>query len=510
MTKENSRSALDPRDHFFDVRNLSTTVAKRSGKNGTFTIFISIVKVFFLLFTTAVLARLIPPNEFSVVALTMPVLLIATSLSQMGLTQAVAQKSEVDHKLASDLFWFGATVGFVLSCLMGPIGHFAAIFFSDDRLRLVFPSLGLAVFAGTVTGQFLALYWRRMQVRQAEVINVISIAISASAGVISALLGASYWAVVIQQVSLPIVNALLLCVWMGWLPSRPRPIDWGATRNSLSFGGYLALSSTLLQVSQILGTLFAGRVFVDNVAAIYYRAWNLSRMPVNMLVLPLGSTFIPAFSRLNEAPDEMRALFRRMVSRLTFPLAPVGVTFFIAAPETVGLVLGPSWTLAAPILAVFSLKIMLSAFISSFYWAIIASGKSGQLAVIAVMHVVLVAVMLFVSYPYGLLTMSMAGVGADLFTQLLVCGLMVVYFTQIEWHDIQSLALETSLYVGALLVVGFVVLKILSDAGEVMRLAGLFAGMLCVVAGRLVVQPSLRNDVFKAMPNSLTRFGKKV
>lgn len=501
MTQKTPPDRPQVKDHFFDTVALRGQVTSLSGKSGAFTLAISLIKAVLLVATTTVMARLIPPDEFGVIALAMPILFVASSLSQMGLTQAIAQKEEMTHKLASDLFWLGMCAGLAISLLMIPAGQAVTIYFESPAAAVVFPVLGLSVFFGVLTGQFLALYWRLLRIREAETINVAAIVISSASGIVAALLGASYWAVVVQQLMMPFTNMILLFWRMGWLPSAPGRLVRSELRESISFGGYLALANVLLQVSQSLGVLFAGRAFTEVQASLYYRSWNLSRMPTTLLLLPLGSTFIPSFSRLQNDPDALRALFVRVLSRLAFILMPIGVAIIIAAPEIVLIMLGAQWAAAAPIFAILGLRVIFGPFSSGFRWALVSHGQTKLLFRLSLFHIAFIFCAFYLAQNFGLLGLAAAGVAADIVMTIGVTGFFARRHTALTAADLCRPLGGALIYAACLAGAGLATLQLVPDAPPLARLAAVLGALLCAALLRIALQRDLRSDVLKALPS---------
>lgn len=490
--------STDPRDRFFDVAHLKGKVGKLSGRGGSFTVAVAGIKGVLLIGTTALLARLIPPEEFGVVALAMPALAIATNVSQLGLAHSVAERSHVTHRVASVLFWISLAIGAFAALVFVGLGLGAAHYFGDARVSAVYAALGVSVFFGAATTPFLAVFWRQMRIKEVETIYILAICISAGGAIIAALLGASYWAIVVQQILLPVANMSLLALRMGWVPSKPERPVWAEVRSFIAFGGHLAIFNLLFQISQTLGTFFVGRSFSQTDAALYYRSWNLARLPGNLILVPLGATFMPAFSRLKQDPEAFQALFQRSLSRIFLVLLPIGVAVCIAAPEIVRIMLGPTWLAAAPIFMVLGLRILWGPFSNGFRWALAASGKAWLLSRLGAVNLVVVAAALSFGQQFGIMGLALAAVLGEACVMVVGLGWLVVRHTPVTARSLGLLALEWVVVAAVLAGTGAAVLALLPETGAFLRLAAMGGAMLLVLAARLAVQADLRQD-FKAM-----------
>lgn len=502
---QSEAKSADERDRFFDVSGLKGQVGKLSGKGGAFTLLSSLIKVILLLGTTAILARLIPPSEFGVVALAMPVLVIGSNLSQFGLAQAIVQKQDVTHALASSLFWLNAALGLGVGLCMALLGWPAMGYFDEPRVGLVFPALALSVLLGALSAQYLAIYWRQMRIRELEILNLLAIVVATGSAIIAALLGASYWAIVVQQVVLPLATLTILALRMGWLPSRPRLLPWEKIRQSVKFGGHLAVFNLLYQCAEGLGTILSGRVFTQLEAGLYFRSWNLASMPGAMLLIPLGGGFIPALSRVQDSRAEFEALFARILSRITLIIVPIGVAVCIAAPEIILLMLGPDWIAAAPVFAILGLRILLGPFSNAFRWALLSHGKSWLMSRAAVFHLLLVIGALSFGLQFGLTGLALGYVCAEAFTVFGVFGVLAWRHTALSGQTILGLIGQTLGFVALLVAIDWTILQLLPEMPSLARLACLLAGLGAGTALRILISPALRRDVYLAVVRGLGR-----
>lgn len=501
MTSPPTGAPAHPRDAFFDVSALQGKIAQLSGKSSRFTLAVSGLKALLLIGSTMVLSRLIPPEEFGVVALAIPVLALATNMSQLGLAQTVSQRRQVSHQLASNLFWISALVGAFIGGVFAALGPVAARYFEDPRISAVYAALGLTVFCGTLVGPFLAVYWRQMRIREAETINVLAITISTAGAILAAALGASYWAVVLQQMLLPVANGLMLGLRMGWLPSRPRNPDLQELKDCVSFGGNLALFNVLFHLSQALGPLFAGRAFSQVQAALYYRSWNLAQLPNRLMIVPLGATFISALSRLQDDAVAFRALFTRSLSRITLVLMPIGITLCVATRDVVLVLLGPTWLELVPLFAILGLRPIIAPLTAGFRWALIAQGHSRWLARIGGLNLVAIAAALSLGVQYGPTGLVTAGLLAELAVMGGVMGVVALRHSHLRAGDLGALLLESLLYGAALAIGGGLAHHLAETAGTglALRLLALVGGFILVFGLRLLVQKSLRLDLLRLL-----------
>lgn len=416
---------IDPRDTLFSTDALdSGSVAGRATRGALLTVLSTALKIVVQFGSIAILARLVPPNEFGVVAMAMPIVAIAVSLSRFGLAQAIVQRPHVTHALATTLFWANLTLATVVAAVVFWLSPLAGAFYGDPRVPGVFAALTLSIlFAGAVT-QYMGILRRQMRFKVIEACTLTAELVGMVAAVIAATYGASYWAIVLQHVLIQAVALAGLGIATGWLPSLPplRAVRWREARSSIALGGYLAGFGLLNQVLHGLGSVISGRVLGDVAAAAYFRAWTLGYYPEGRFGSPLAGVFVPALSRATGDAAAFRALYATLLRRLSLFLMPVGAVFLAGGDVIVAIVLGSQWQAAQPLLMWLGLMVLLAPLSTSVNWALTAVGATRQLMVYGLLSLIAVGGALMVGAERGLVTMT----AAYTLTGLLVQGPMLL------------------------------------------------------------------------------------
>jgi PST family polysaccharide transporter len=183
------------------------------------------------------LARLLLPADFGLVAMATSVLTLAQTLGELGLAQAVIQRPTLTQADLSLLFWLSILLNAGLAALLLLTAPVVAMFYGEPRLPAV-----LAVFAGTlllngVASPHMALMARRMQFARMAIVDVACLLVAVIAGLCAAMIGLGYWSLVIMQVSNIAVIALLASILSKWRPSLPAHAS--GVRSMLTFGAHL-------------------------------------------------------------------------------------------------------------------------------------------------------------------------------------------------------------------------------------------------------------------------------
>jgi PST family polysaccharide transporter len=402
--------SVDQRDRFFDVGHLENDLGARVGRSALIVLVFALLKLVFAVGTTAILARLIPPPEHGLIALAIPAVLIATGFSEFGLAQAVVQRSNVTHRLASALFWVNASLGATLSVAVFALGEWAAIFYNTPEVVSVFQVLSPYVFFAVLNTQYIALLRRQMRVALIEWVNAIAMVVAATLAIVMALAGFGVEALIAQLLVVQALALMLLFVYTRWVPSGPWVLMTEPLREILTYGGYLAAERVLDEISRNLQFSIIGRFFSPLETGLYYRADALAQMPQRRVMSPLSAAFIPALSRLQHDTAGLRYMLRRQISRTNLIVIPLGATLTGAADLIIALLLGPDWSGAVPILAFFGIFVAATATQSCMAWTMVAIGASRPLFFFRLVNVaaIFVVVLLAVTFDADLISLTAA------------------------------------------------------------------------------------------------------
>lgn len=377
----NDEADTDPRDRIFSTSHLDGELNRRAGVGALATTLSTPLKILIQFSSVALIARLVSPEEFAVVAIALPFSIIGSSVAHMGLAAALVQRPVVTHALASAVFWTNIAIALAISLTLSALGPIAASFYDLPALRLVFPAMALPVIVSSALVVYWAIMRRRMRFVVAECCTLGAEAGSVLIAVLAAMAGASYWSVVLQQVMTPGLTVLALLIATRWIPSFPswtRDV-WRKSTGLLKFGGAYAGYLLLNQLTLALGTLVSGRIFGDVASASYYRAANLSNYPDAKLGVGLTGVFLPALSRVVDQPQRFQAMRLDIQRRLSLLLMPMGAMLFAGGDLAATLLLGPDWTSTGPLLAWLGLATLFSPMRLSLVWALTAADQTARL-----------------------------------------------------------------------------------------------------------------------------------
>lgn len=300
-----------------------------------------------------VMARLLAPEQFGMLAIMLVFVNLGSVIVQSGLNTALIQAPDATEDDCSTVFWFSLAVSLALYAAVFLSAPGIAAFYAMPGLVWPLRALALLLVVNAYNAIQIAVITRDLELRKVFNATVVSSLASAAIGIGCALAGAGVWALVFQQLSYQAVNCLVHAAQISW---RPRAVfDVARARALLSFGWKLLASGLLDQGYQSLSDLLIGRVFSPGQLGLVSQGKKYPAAIGSMLDGAIQPVMLSAVSRVQDDVPRVRSLVRRGLKTSTFLLVPSMALFAVAAPSLVPALLGPQWSECVPFMQVYCL-----------------------------------------------------------------------------------------------------------------------------------------------------------
>lgn len=303
------------------------------------------------LVSTVVLARLLSPEDFGLVAIAAAAAAIIGMLTDLPLSQALIQHDEPGDEHLHTIWTFGLIKGAVLLLLIGGSAPFIAAAYGDARLQNLVLALAFTAALGTLQNPALAVFERGLVFWQAVMLDLADKSAAFIATVAIAYIYQSYWALVVGVLVAQVVRVAMSHLLR---PYRPR-LSLGKGRELLSFSIWLTLRSWIYALNWRADPLILGQFIRPGPLGLYTMADRLTSMSVGQVVGPVSQVLFPALSRFKKDVARLQSAYLRMQAMSCILAFPIGAGFAILAQPIVLLVLGEKWLPAVPIVQVLAL-----------------------------------------------------------------------------------------------------------------------------------------------------------
>jgi len=345
--------------------HLDAELGRRSRRGGLILLAAQGLRVAGQFGTLMVLARLLPPAAFGLLAMVAAVGLVLDMLKELGLSSATIQRPDLTQAQISALFWINGAAGAGLAALLAALAPLLADFYGQPDLVGVARWLAPGLLMSGLTVQHWALLRRQMRFTAIAVLETAADYAGFAAAIALALAGEGYWALVAQRLVSP--GVLLAGSWLvcRWRPGRPRPAT--GLGGLLRFGVSVTASGLAGALTRSIDQIAIGWLWGAASLGLYERTSRLVLLPVNTINAPVYAAGMPALSRLDGQPERYRHMFGQIVQKLALLTMPAFAAAAVAADWVVEILLGPAWREAVPLAALFCLS-------AAFFPVILAMG----------------------------------------------------------------------------------------------------------------------------------------
>ncbi|HEU4562158.1 MAG TPA: lipopolysaccharide biosynthesis protein [Longimicrobium sp.] len=312
----------------------------------------------------SVMARLVGPQAYGLVAVGTVALRFASYFSDLGIGSALVQKRELERAEIRAAFASSLGVGALMYALTFLAAPLAAAFFRMPDLTAVLRVLGLTVLVGAVGSTAQNLLRREMRFRALAVIDLVSFAVGYGVvGIGLALRGAGVWALVGSALTQAVLGRVLCFAAV----RHPLALSfrWSTVRPLYAFGSRVSLLGLMEFVGVNLDTLVIGRWAGPVALGFYNRGNMLAALPMMQFTDAVARVLLPTFGRLQDERERLRGGYLVSIALIASVVIPLACGLAAASRELVLVVLGPSWIVAAgvmPFLAVAVCMEMLARF----------------------------------------------------------------------------------------------------------------------------------------------------
>lgn len=324
-----------------------------------------------------VLARLLTPHDYGLVAIVVVIIGIGEILRDFGLSSAAIREPELTRAQSTNLFWINSAIGLTLGAGLFVLAVPLARAFGQPEVVGIARAMAAVFLLNGITTQFRALLVRAMRFRWLATLDVLAPAIAFVGALAAALLGWGYWSLIVQhtmQALVLLIGAVLGTRFVPGLPRRDVPV-----RSFLVFGSSIVLTQLVMYATNRLDTAVIGFVHGATPLGLYNRAQQLVTTPVSQVQSPATSVAMPVLTRLHDDPPRFNAFLVRGQLALGYPIA-LAMAFVAAAAEPiVEIMLGQRWLATVPLLQLFALAAIARnlAFVGS--WAYVVRGLGSSL-----------------------------------------------------------------------------------------------------------------------------------
>lgn len=359
-----------------------------------------VVAIVVQLLSVVVLARLLAPADYGLLAMVLAIVTIGEVIREFGLANAAIQAVELNQQQRTNLFWCNTALGVVCALLLFFGSPLLAEFYHEPRIEALARVLSLTFILGGLTTQSKAHLARDMRFGRLNITDVLPNVLGLFFAIVVALLGGGVWALVVQRLSIGIAMLALAAGFDRWLPGLPRRTP--GMRSLLRYGLNLVGTQLISSISRNADYVVMGSRFGAGVTGLYSRAFELVINTLNQINAPSTKVAVPVLSRLQNDEIKFRNYLLRAQRLLLFMIVPIlGIGVSLASP-LVEIALGPRWSGVVPFVQALALVAATDKILGyATWWFALSKGRTDVALKVTTVRAVLLIIGIIVGSQFG-------------------------------------------------------------------------------------------------------------
>lgn len=348
--------------------------------------------------STLILARLLVPEDFGLVAMATLLIGLLDVISKMNLDAYLIYNQESGRRHYDSAWTMSIIRGVLAGVVVVALAKPASLFFGEPRVEEIFYWLAL----GSVVGGFVNIgivdLRKNMQFDKDFTYFVIIKVVSFTVTITAAFILRSYWALILGMLSNTFAMVVLSFIMS---PYRPR-LGLSRWRKIFGFSKWLLITDILNYGANRIGILILGRIAGAASVGIYSMAFELATLATSEIVMPIRRVIFPGYAKLGNDPAALRRAFIEGLALILAITSPIAVGIGLTAHISVPLMLGPNWSDVVPILQVLTILAILQLSYANTVIVITTTGHPRIVSgIIAVQFVIAVPLVIVATQNWG-------------------------------------------------------------------------------------------------------------
>lgn len=396
-----------------------------------------------------ILARLLLPEDYGIIALVLIFTSIASVFVQSGFNTALIQKKDADEADFSSVFYlslFVACLIYIVLCFVAP---FIAMFYGEPQITSVLRVLSITLFFGAFNSIQNAFVARNMQFKKLFFSSTGAILISGIVGIYMAYTGFGVWALVGQQLCNQLFITLILWLTVKWRPQLL--FSLGRLKRLFSFGWKLLASALIDTVYRDLRSLIIGKMYNPAMLGFYNRGQQFPQLLITSINGSIQSVMLPVLSSQQDNRPRVKEMMRRAIVTSSFIIFPMMVGLAVTAEPLVMILLTDKWLPCVPFLQIFCAVYAFMPIHTANLQAINALGRSDIFLKLEIIKKIMGLSILAVTVFYGVYAIALGGALGGIISTFINAypNKKLLNYSYVEqWKDIMP-SLLLSLVMGA-------------------------------------------------------------
>lgn len=351
-----------------------------------------------------VLARLLTPNDYGIVALMSVFISILGVFIDSGFSAALIQKKDADDLDFSSIFYFNLVSCSLLYLILFFAAPLISAFYGRPEMTAMVRVLGITFLISGVKSVQTAYVSKNMMFKRFFFSTLGGTIGAAFVGIGMAMMGFGAWAIIAQSLFNNAVDTLILWLTVRWRPKKQ--FSFARLKQLFSFGWKLFASGLLDTVYNNLRTLIIGKVYTSEDLAFYNKGQHLPDLIITNVNSSIDSVLLPTLSAAQDDPEAVKSMTRRSMQTSTYIMAPFMMGMAACAVPLIRLLYTEKWLPCVPYLVIFCVTSMFYPVHTANLNAIKALGRSDLFLKLEIIKKIVGLITIVITAPISVMAMG--------------------------------------------------------------------------------------------------------
>lgn len=353
-----------------------------------------------------VLARLLGPEAFGIVAMITIFVSMSEVLVNCGFGMPLVQKKSISQTDLNSVFYLQISLACLFYCVLFVSSPLIAKFYNTPVLTDVLRVQALVLPLNAVLGLQQAVLARELRFNVSFIVNVSASLTSAAVGISLAFLGLGYWALVCSSLTSSFVSMTVSYIYVRWFPTKTFSLK--SLRDMFQMGWKIMVAGFADTFFSELTGMVIGKFYTSKDLAFYNRGRQLPSTAMDVINSSLSSVAFPALSKLQSDPDRLREAMRKIIRVSSFFVMPLLAGLSAASEPIVYIMFGEEWMPAAPFVAIACISFAFYPFATANLQAIKAIGRTDYYLKLSIAKDIVGFVILLCFFRLGVIYIALA------------------------------------------------------------------------------------------------------
>ncbi|RFU64744.1 lipopolysaccharide biosynthesis protein [Peribacillus glennii] len=288
-----------------------------------------------------VLARLLLPEHFGLIAMMTVLIAISTSIIDCGFTQGLVREKDSSQEDYSTVFYFNFFMASILYFIIFISSNAIGVFFREPELAPILKILALVLIIDSFGIIQRVILIKNVDFKTQTKINLIAGVASGILALICAVRGYGVWSLVIKTISMQLIQTVLLWLFNKWIPSFVFNIK--SFKRLFGFGSKLLVSGLIDTAYNNIYFILIGRLYSSSQLGYYTNAVKLRDVASQSITASIQRVTYPVLSGIQDDEEKLKIGFRKVMKTTLFIFFPIMLGLAAIANPLIPLIYGDKW-----------------------------------------------------------------------------------------------------------------------------------------------------------------------